>query len=121
MSKNIILIGGVAAIAVLMLNKARAQTAPAASMSAPVPTRNVQSELWGSLLGVGWKALTSAQNPDGSPAFLMKNWLGQTTTSDGKVVSDEVAELFPATYGGFMNVDLSAPGTGVDYLGALGW
>lgn len=123
MSKQILLIGGVAALAVLMLNKARAQTAPAGTYSAPIPTRNVQTEMWGSLLGTGWKALTAAQNPDGSPAFLMRNWLGQTTTSDGRVVSDEVAELFPYSYGNYddIEVKIGAPSNGVDYLGMMGW
>ena len=121
--KNILLIGGVAAVAVLMLNKAKAQTAPAGTYSAPIQTNNVQSQMWGQLLGGAWKSLTAAQNPDGSPAFLSRNWLGQITTSDGKAVSDEVIDLFPATYGGFMPVDLSAPGGGGadDYLGMMGW
>jgi len=122
MSKDILLIGGAAAVVVLMLNKAKAQVAPAGSASAPILSNNVQNQMWGSLLGQGWKALTSAQNADGSPAFLSKNWLGQITTSDGVVVSDEVTELFPATYGGFMPVDLSAPGGGADdYLSIMGW
>lgn len=120
--KNILLIGGVAAVAVLMLNKAKARTAPAGTYSAQPPTVNVQSQMWGQLLGGAWNSLTAAKNPDGSPAFLMKNWLGQVTTSDGKVVSDEVTELFPATYGGFLPVDLSAPGGGDDdYLTIMGW
>ncbi len=120
--KNILLIGGVAAVAVLMLNKARAQSAPAASYSAPIKTNNVQGQMWGALLGGAWNSLTAAKNPDGSPAFLMKNWLGQVTTSDGKVVSDDVTELFPAVYGGFLPVDVSAPGAGMDdYLGMMGW
>lgn len=31
----------------------------------------------------GWKALTDAQNSDGTAAFLMKNQFGQTVTGDG--------------------------------------
>jgi hypothetical protein len=30
--------------------------------------------------------MVTAQNPDGSPAFLMKNLFGQITTSDGKPI-----------------------------------
>lgn len=122
MSKNILLIGAVAAVAVVMMNKARAQVAPAGSASAPVQTVNVQNQMWSQLLGGAWKSLTTAKNPDGSPAFLMKNMFGQITTSDGKVVSDEVAELFPYTYGlGDLSVDIGAPSNGVDYLGLMGW
>jgi len=122
MSKDILLIGGAAALVVLMLNKAKAQAAPAGTYSAQPPTVNVQNQMWGELLGGAWSSLTAAKNADGSPAFLSKNWLGQITTSDGKVVSDDVVELFPATYGGFMPVDVSAPGAGMDdYLGIMGW
>lgn len=108
-TRDIVLIGGVAAIAVMMLNKARAQTAPAGTASAPIVNKNMQYQLWGSLLGAGWQALASTRNPDGSPAVEMN-------------ISDETRELFPFSFGTYddLQVDLTAPSDGKDYLGGLG-
>jgi hypothetical protein len=120
MSKDAILLIAVAAGA-FMVMKSKAATAAKPVAVAPAPTKNVNDQLWTSLLGEGWKMLKSAQNSDGSPAFLMKNWLGQTVTSDGKPVGSQLQDLLPATYGTFMPVDLSDPSSGIDYLSELGW
>ena len=55
--------------------------------------------------------LADATRSDGGPAFLMKNWLGQTVTSDGKPVGQELADMFPASYGEMLPVDVSLGGT----------
>lgn len=117
MNNNILIL--VAAVAaVVMLNKAKAATAPAGSKSAPAAVNNANGALWSALIGGGWKAIADAKNGDGSPAFLMTNPFGQIVTSDGKPVGQEYSDLFPATVGGFMPVDLSMGGT--DYLSQIG-
>jgi hypothetical protein len=120
MNNNALLLALVAA-GVFVMMKRTAATATKAPVLAPTPTKNVNDQLWSSLLGGSWKLLTDAQNSDGSPAFLMKNWLGQTVTSDGKPVGAQLQDLLPATYGTVMPVDLSDPTSGVDWLSDLGW
>lgn len=118
MNNNILIL--VAAVAaVVMLNKAKAATAPAGTKSAPAPVINANGALWSALMGGGWKAIADAKNSDGSPAFLMTNDYGQIVTSDGKPVGQEYSDLFPATVGNMMPVDVSLGGT--DYLSAIGW
>lgn len=62
-------------------------------------TKNVSDQLWTSLLGGAWTMIRDAKNPDGTLAFLKKNWMGQTVTSDGKPVGSQLAEMFPYAYG----------------------
>ncbi len=89
MNKNLILIAAAAAGAFLLLKQARPATGPRVGTTTanPVASKNVNSDMWSLLLGNGWRNLVSAQNPDGSGAFLMKNAYGQTVTSDGTPVS----------------------------------
>jgi hypothetical protein len=118
MNNNTLLMALAAVGIVLVMNKAKAATALAGSASAPIRNLNVNDQLWSNLIGKGWTALRDAQNADGSPAFLMKNFLGQTVTSDGKPVGQEFAAAFPATYGGMMPTVDTAMG-GPDYASAL--
>lgn len=119
-NNNLVLMAGVAVGAVVLLNRAKAATAPAGTKSAPVPNTSVNGQLWSALLGGGWKAITDAKNADGSQAFLQTNGWGQIVTSDGKPVGREYQDLFPNTYGDQVPVDLTAASGGVDYLSALG-
>lgn len=122
MSKDLLLIAAVAGAAVLMLNKAKAQVAPAGSRSAPTPVTNVNNQLWASLLGGAWTSLTAAQNADGSPAFLKRNFLGQVTTTDGKPVSEEIIDMFPHTYGNYDELEIpTTVDGGTDYLSNMGF
>jgi hypothetical protein len=120
MNKNMIFILA-AAGAVLMMSKQARATAPAGSASRPIPSTNVNDQLWTSLLGGGWKMLRDAQTDSGTAAFLKRNFLGQVVTSDGKPVGQEYQDLLPATYGEFMPVDLGGASGGVDYLSEMGW
>ena len=112
MNNNILLLGAAVA-AVLVLNKAKAKTAPAGSASAPAAMTNLNGQMWSSLLGGAWKLIPDAQNADGSLAFLKTNWLGQVVTSDGKPVGQDYNDLMTGT----APVDFSLGGT--DYLGGL--
>lgn len=121
MNKNLMVVA-VAVAAVLILNKA-ATAATSGAKSAPVKNTNVNDQLWSSLLGGSWKALTDAKNADGSQAFLMKNALGQAVTSDGKPVGEEWQRMFPATYlqGAGLPVEIGTAGDSTDYLAQLGY
>lgn len=115
MSKdNTLLLVVIAVGAVVLMNK-KAVAAPVAAPAATTPTTSVQNDLWKSLLGTGWSLLKGAQNTDGTAAFLEKNFLGQTVTSDGKPVGQQYMNLFPSSFGQPSVVDTSA-GDGVDYL-----
>lgn len=116
-NNNLIPLALVAVGAVVLLNKAKATTAPAGTKSSAPTNTSMNGQLWQSLLGDSWKALTDAKNADGSQAFLMTNPFGQIVTSDGKPVGQEYAELFPATYGNQIPVDISMGGT--DYMSTL--
>jgi hypothetical protein len=118
MNNNTLILALAAVCAVLVMNKAKTATAPAGTASAPIQNTNVNDQLWKSLLGNAWTSLRDAQNPDGSQAFLMKNFLGQTVTSDGKPVGQEYAAQFPATFGLMMpTVDTTMGGT--DYASSI--
>lgn len=120
-SNELVMMAAVGVAAVVLLNRAKAATAPAGTKSAAVPATSIRGDLWSAVLGGGWKAITDAQNADGSQAFLMKNFLGQVVTSDGKPVGREYAEMFPATYGLPLPVDLSFGGVqNEDYLSSIG-
>lgn len=122
MNKNILMVALVAVGAVMVLNRAAVAATPVAK-SAPVKSTNVNDQLWSSLLGGSWKALTDAKNPDGTAAFLMKNGLGQTVTSDGKPVGEEWQSMFPATYlqPAGLPVEIGTTGDSTDYLEKLGY
>jgi hypothetical protein len=121
MNRDIILIAAVAVGAVVVLNRAAAQVAPGGTKSPPINNTSINNQLWGALLGGAWKGLVDGKNSDGSPAFLVKNFLGQVTTSDGKPVGQQWQDLFPSTYGGMQDVDLGGASDGVDWLDKLGW
>jgi hypothetical protein len=120
-NNNTVLIVVAAAAALFMMSKTKAATAPAGSASAPVQSRNVNDQLWSSLLGGTWRALKDAQTSSGGPAFLERNWLGQVTTSDGKPVGQELADMLPSTYMTVQPTEIGDPSTGFDYLGMMGW
>lgn len=116
MNKNLILLAAIGAAVMLVLQKqAQAAAATTATTTSSNPkTVNVNGDMWTRLLGAGWLNLTGAQNPDGSPAFLMNNW-GQVTTSDGKPVDggDPIAAWTAA------NVGLPTPTDNTDYAASL--
>jgi hypothetical protein len=111
-TNDVVVLAGLAVAGVLLMNRAAAAKGvlPAGSLSRPAPTVNVNDGVWNALLGEGWKALKDASTSSGGPAFLMKNWLGQTVTSDGKPVGQEFMELAPTTYGLEIPVDTSFGG-----------
>jgi hypothetical protein len=93
MNKNALMITALVAAALIVMKKkaANAATLPASSsgsIAAGQPSRNVNSDMWARLLGDGWRTMVSAQNSDGTAAFLKKNFFGQVTTSDGVPVAD---------------------------------
>lgn len=118
---NTVLLAALAVGAVIYINKKGAVSGAAGIKQGTTaqPTVNVQNSLWTSLLGTGWTMLKDATNSDGSAAFLEKNFLGQTVTSDGKPVGGELQSMFPGLYGGFLPVDTTAASGGVNYLGDL--
>jgi hypothetical protein len=121
MNKNMILIAAVAVGAVMVLNRAAAQVAPAGSRSAPIQNRNINDTMWKSLLGVGWTGLRDATNSDGTAAFLKRNFLGQTVNSLGVPISEQIEDFTPTLYGNLINVDLGEGGDGTDYLAGIQW
>lgn len=121
MNKNMILIAAVAVGAVMVLNRAAAQVAPAGSRSAPVQNTNVNDQLWTKLLGGGWTGLRDATNSDGTAAFLKRNFLGQTVNSVGVPISEQIEDFTPTTFGEMIKVNLGEGGDGVDYLAGFQW
>ncbi len=121
MNQRLLMMAAVAVGAVVVLNRAAAQVAPAGSKSAPMPTTSINDQLYTKIMGGAWTSLRDATNPDGSMAFLKRNFLGQTVTSDGKPVSEQWADLFPSTYGREPTIDLAGEAGGLDYLTAMGW
>jgi hypothetical protein len=121
MNKNLLLIAAVAIGAVMVLNKAAAQVAPAGSRSAQLPSNNVNNQLYTEIMGGAWASLRDAVNSDGSRAFLMKNQMGQTVTSTGIPISEVWEEPLPVTYGNYIPIEVGAPGGGTDYLGQMDW
>lgn len=107
-AKILILAAVAAGGAVFMMNRAKAATRPAGSASAPIQNKNVNDQLWTSILGGAWKVLNTAKNQDGTIGFLKKNFLGQTVTSDGKPVSEALIDMFPATYGDYGDIDYTS-------------
>jgi hypothetical protein len=101
-NKNIILIAALGAAVLLVLKKqtqaaqaalpamTTAQKQAAGLLYAPPKTQqvNVMGDMFTRLLGDGWRNLSSAQNSDGSPAFIKNVW-GQVSTSDGRPVGGE--------------------------------
>lgn len=121
MNKNILMIAAVAVAAVMVLNKAAAQAAPAGARSAPVNNTSVNDQLWTKLLGGGWTGLRDATNADGTAAFLKRNFLGQTVNSAGVPISEQIQDMTPTTYGRLIEVDLGEGGDGTDYLAGMQW
>jgi hypothetical protein len=125
MNKNFLLIAAVAVGAVMVLNKAAAQVAPAGTRapagSAPIQNNNINDQLWKKLMGGAWTGLVDATNPDGTAAFLKRNFLGQTVNSAGVPISEQLIDMLPVTYGNQdIELDLSG-GDGVDWLKGMGW
>lgn len=89
-NKNIVLVAAIGAAVVLVMKK---QAAPAGAVAKPGATvsRNVNGDMWGRLLGTGWKnlmdsaALKSAAR--GFDPFVMSDGYGGLFTSDGVPVS----------------------------------
>jgi hypothetical protein len=124
MNKNTMLLLLVAAGAFVMMNRAKATTASTpggVKQATPAPSKNVNDAMWRQLLGGGWQMLRDAQTSSGGQAFLERNWLGQITTSDGKPIGQELADLLPSTYMTEQPVNLGDPSSGIDYLTDLGW
>lgn len=126
MSKNILLLGAIGAAVLMVLSKqsAAANTAPmttaqkqAAGLLYTAPqtqSANVNGDMWTRLLGDGWRNFASAQNADGSAAFLKNNSLGQVATSDGKPVGgDDPVAAFMQTMSGMPSDD------GSNYLASV--
>lgn len=83
--KAIILVAAMGAVAFIVYQKTR--SAPALAQSAPVPTRNVNGDMWSKILGEGaWKLLTGGALANGTQAFVMNDGYGRVTTSDGKPI-----------------------------------
>jgi hypothetical protein len=114
MNQKLILMAAVAVGAVLFLNKtAAAQTA--GSKSAPIKNININDQLFTSTIGGGWTNYRDALNPDGSPAFLMKNSMGVTVNSEGVPVADSMAALYPIKPPSALPDDLYSQSGGLDY------
>lgn len=111
-TNDVVVLSALAVGAVLLMNKAGAKAGKvrAGVASSEPASVNMQGDVWKALLGNGWTALRDAATDTGGPAFLMKNWLGQTVTSDGKPVGQEFMELAPTTYGLEIPVDTSFGG-----------
>jgi len=118
-TNDVVVLAGLAVGAVLLMNRAGAAKGmlPAGSKSTQPATVNLQGDVWQKLLGNGWSMLADATRADGGPEFLVRNWLGQTTTTDGKPISEQYMELAPTTYGLELPVDTSYNGT--DYESQL--
>lgn len=125
MSKELILVAAIGAAVLMVVSKQAKASAPAMTaaqlqakgfMYTPEQQRtaNVNGDMWARLLGNGWEYLSSAQNADGSPAFL-KNSFGQVTTTDGKPVNggDPIAAFQQVAAG------LPQGSFGTDYLGMI--
>lgn len=108
-TNDVAVLAALAVGGVLLMNRAKGLT-PAATKSQQPATMNMQGDVWQKLLGNGWQMLADATRSDGGPAFLMKNWLGQTVTSDGKPISQQYMGLAPTTYGMEIPVDVSFGG-----------
>jgi hypothetical protein len=132
-SKNIILLAAIGAAVLLVVRKqaqaasqatggmdpgqrmTNAQLAAAGLLYSPAQTKmvNANGDMWTRLMGDGWRNLTSAQNPDGSAAFL-KNMFGQVTTGDGKpVAGDDPIAAYMQTAAGL------PVATGADLLASI--
>lgn len=104
MNKNLLMIAAVAVGAVMVLNRAAAQVAPAGSKSAPIKNINVNTDLYKSTMGAGsWDALLS-----GSHTFLQENAIGQDVNSLGVPVSGPQMQYYD-------NSSYPGPGSGGDY------
>lgn len=119
MNKNHLMIAAVAVAAVMVLNRAAAQVAPAGTRSAPILNNNVNDQMYKEIMGGAWTSLRDAVYADGSPAFLMKNNLGQTVNGLGVPISEVWEENLPVTYGSYIPIEYGAGGDGSDYLGRM--
>ncbi|OEZ93475.1 hypothetical protein JAB8_05910 [Janthinobacterium sp. HH106] len=106
-NRDIVLVAALVVGAVLYMKRAKASPTTTVPKGGQVQTNNVQDQRWNAVIGGAWKFLKDAQNKDGSPAFLMKNWMGQTVTSDGKPVGEQLGDLFPYAYGDGMTDSVS--------------
>lgn len=87
MSKQLVVLAAVGAVAFIVYQKQK--TAMAANgrplaASAPVPSRNVNSDMWAAILGAGaWRNLIGGATNSGTQAFTVTDGYGRITTSDG--------------------------------------
>ena len=104
--KNLMVLAAVGAVAFIVYQKQKT-AAVAAVRSAPVPSRNVNGDMWSALLGAGaWRNLIGGATNNGTQAFTMTDGYGRVTTSDGVPIgsgdylSDWVSANtgLPATY-----------------------
>ncbi len=98
-NRDIVLMAALVVGAVLYMKRAKAAPTTAAPKGNQVQTTNIQDQRWNALASGAWKLLKDAQDKEGGAAFLMKNWMGQTVTSDGKPVGEELGDMFPYAYG----------------------
>ena len=98
-NRDIVLVAALVVGAVLYMKRVKASPTTTAPKGNQTQTNNIQDQRWNALGAGAWKLIKDAQNKDGSIAFLMKNWMGQTVTSDGKPVGEQLAEQFPYAYG----------------------
>ncbi|PJJ17821.1 hypothetical protein CLU90_1001 [Janthinobacterium sp. 67] len=98
-SKDILVLAALGVGAVIYMQSRKKPAVVGGTNANNSNTKNVSDQLWTSLLGGAWTAIRDAKNPDGTMAFLKKNWLGQIVTSDGKPVGSQLAEMFPYAYG----------------------
>lgn len=86
MSKQIIILGALGAVAFMVYQKTKTGGAsrPVTQAATDLPSKNVLGDMWSKLLGTPtWKNMLGATEANGSQAFIMRDWLGRPVTSDG--------------------------------------
>lgn len=86
MSKQIIVVAALGAVAFMVYQKTKAEVATRPVTQAPTdqPSVNVNGDMWAKILGSGaWKQLLGGTEANGAQAFVMRDWLGRPVTSDG--------------------------------------
>ncbi|MGK5073241.1 hypothetical protein [Janthinobacterium sp. ZB1P44] len=117
-SKDILVLAALGVGAVIYMQSRKKTAVAGGTNPNNSDTLNVSDQLWTSLLGGAWTMIRDAKNPDGTLAFLKKNWMGQTVTSDGKPVGSQLAEMFPYAYGDGVQ-DSVDYGSTTNFIGGL--
>jgi len=129
MNRDILILGAAVAGVMFMAKQAQANsTKPAviAQSGTGKVANNINNELWKGVLGGAWKALVdqSASSAGSDGSFLMRNWLGEVVTSDGKPIDSNAQAISLAISGDAAGpggiIDTSAP-DGTDWLMGMGW